>query len=155
MYISKLRHLNNHTNCVKKRLNNTCSLHWVTQLWVEMILFSLSTVEWCYGGCVSRCLFIPLLRLYHLHTQQLAHKQNRNSETQRQEMQRHCPRSVSSIPRSVPNLCFLVGLGFELRALYLQSRHSTAWVTPPAWESSFVKCSFMPSILYSKKGRRR
>jgi hypothetical protein len=26
---------------------------------------------------------------------------------------------------------FLVGLGFELRALCLQSWHSTAWATPP------------------------
>jgi hypothetical protein len=28
------------------------------------------------------------------------------------------------------DLFILVGLGFELRALSLQSRHSTAWATP-------------------------
>jgi hypothetical protein len=27
-----------------------------------------------------------------------------------------------------------VVLGFELRALYLQSRHSSAWATPPVQE---------------------
>jgi hypothetical protein len=29
---------------------------------------------------------------------------------------------------------FLVGLGFELRPSHLQSRHSTAWATPPAFQ---------------------
>jgi hypothetical protein len=39
-----------------------------------------------------------------------------------------------STPQEVPSLFsffFLVGLGFEPRALHLQSRHSTAWATPP------------------------
>jgi hypothetical protein len=35
---------------------------------------------------------------------------------------------------SCQDLCFsfLIRLGFELRALHLQSRHSTVWATPPS-----------------------